>query len=61
MLFNRLRMRNRLLQVFYRPVKKPAKGLSGGQGFLGEMEKELDELDKNIEEKVTPLLSEFFD
>jgi len=56
-MFNRVWIRNKLLQMFYRPHTSynglfdlPAKTLSA-----------FNEIEKGIEEKVTPLLSEFFE
>ena len=50
----RIRLRNRLLQRFYRPRK--------GQGkFLPfSVLEAFDEIDKRIEEDITPLLTELF-
>lgn len=57
MLFRHIRLRNRILQAFYRPqssknglIALPSKSLS----LFGEIE-------KGIEKKITPLLSELFD
>jgi len=56
-MLNKIVLRNRLLQFFYRPQNwrnglfdLPAKTLSA-----------FDEIENGIEEKITPLLSEFFD
>jgi len=53
MLRYRIRIKNRLLQAMYRPRAKrilPTDALRA-----------LDEIDKRIDEKITPLLSELFD
>ena|GEM_PF-635472 len=57
MIFNHARLRNKILQIFYRP------GGSQG-GIFAFPEKTLsvfDELDARIEEKITPLLSDLFE
>jgi hypothetical protein len=53
MLYCRILIRNRLLQAFYRPA--PRKSFMSAKSFSA-----LDAIDKSIEEKITPLLSEFF-
>jgi hypothetical protein len=47
-MFNKTRLKNKILQIFYRP-RISSKNIS----FF-------DELEKNIEEKITPLLEDFF-
>ncbi|MCL2189565.1 MAG: hypothetical protein FWC16_10780 [Defluviitaleaceae bacterium] len=51
----RIRLRNRLLQMMYRPKIRRARFISA------EAYSFLDELDKRIEEKVTPLLRDLFE
>ena len=57
------RMRNRLLQVTYRPLAKKSKGPSGEKGLsvFDELVKGFEELEKSVEEKLSPILSEFYD
>jgi len=54
MFYNRKRIQNRILQAMYRPKVSRSRLLSG------EALSFIDELDKRIEEKITPLLSELF-
>ncbi|MCL1786878.1 MAG: hypothetical protein FWG38_02725 [Defluviitaleaceae bacterium] len=54
MLYNRKRMRHRILQVMYRPKVSHGRFISGGALAF------LDDLENALEEKVTPLLSDFF-
>jgi len=50
----RVRIRNKLLQMLYKP--KRSKGIF----ITNKAMSALDEIDRHIEEKVTPLLSELF-
>ena len=50
----RIRIRNRVLQKLYRPRKGRRRFLTA-QALCA-----LDEIDRRIEEKITPLLSELF-
>jgi len=54
MFYYRNRIRNRLLQAFYRP-RRSRGGIFSASAFDA-----LDEIDKSIEKSITPLLSEFF-
>jgi len=54
-MINKRRTRNRILQAFYRPTKYK-KGLLP-KNILSA----LDEIDKGIEETITPLLNDLFD
>ena len=49
----RIRIRNRILQKFYRPRR--GKSLISAQAIAA-----LEEIDRRIEEDITPLLSEIF-
>ena len=51
----RIRIRNRLLQKLYKPRKSPSKFFASEKAI-----KALDEIDKSISEKITPLLSDLF-
>jgi len=51
----RKRIRNKLLQMFY----KPRRGKSSL--FTAQAMSALDEIDRHIEEKITPLLTEIFE
>jgi len=51
----RIRIRNRLLQLFYRPRVGRTRLLSASA------REALDAIDRRIEETITPLLSELFD
>jgi hypothetical protein len=54
MLAYKLRLRNRLRQLFYKPViKKPRFISAAAVSFF-------DELDKTLEEKLTPLFDDLF-
>ncbi|MCL2198192.1 MAG: hypothetical protein FWB80_04635 [Defluviitaleaceae bacterium] len=50
-----VRIRNKILQALYRPRATKSAVFSSQSLSI------FDELDKAIEEKITPLLSEFFD
>ena len=50
----RIRIRNRILQKFYRPGRSKSRFISA-QAIAA-----LEELDRRIEEEITPLLSEIF-
>jgi len=54
MTINRYRIRNRILQKLYRPRR--------GQGrfFTSQILASIDEIERRIEEEITPLLSELF-
>ncbi|MCL2047130.1 MAG: hypothetical protein FWG87_00240 [Defluviitaleaceae bacterium] len=52
-----IRLRNRLLQAFYRPFSAQRKGLFS---LPSETLSIFDELDKRIEENISPLFSELF-
>ena len=54
MLHNWTRTRNRILQALYRPR------ISRGRFFSVQALATLDEIDRSIEDTITPLLSEFF-
>ncbi|MCL2603759.1 MAG: hypothetical protein FWD90_04710 [Defluviitaleaceae bacterium] len=54
MLRYKIRIRNRLLQFLYKPVKSKPRFISA------ECLSFLDDLDKRVEEKVTPLLESLF-
>jgi len=54
MLYNHKRLKNRILQAMYRPKVSRSRLLSGDALSF------IDELDRRIEEKITPLLSELF-
>jgi hypothetical protein len=54
MLRSRIRLRNRLLQFFYKPYKGKTRFISA------EALSFLDDLDKKLEEKITPLLDSLF-
>jgi hypothetical protein len=56
MWFSSIRFRNRLLQVFYRP----GASRSGIFAFPERTLSVFDEIDSSIEEKITPLLADFF-
>ena len=51
---HRIRIKNRLLQMFYRPRRKQGRILNARTMSV------LDELDRHIEEEITPLLSGLF-
>ena len=54
MLTNRIRLRNRLLQFFYKPRKsKPRFVSADALSFL-------EELEEQLEEKIAPLLADLF-
>jgi len=50
----RIRIRNRILQKFYKPKRAKSRFISS-QAIAA-----LEELDRRIEEEITPLLSELF-
>ena len=52
-----IRLRNKILQALYRPRSTSSKV----NVFSAQSLSLFDELDKAIEEKITPLLSEFFE
>jgi hypothetical protein len=56
MLRYRIRLRNRLLQLFYKPNRRPGKPRYISADALSFF----DELDKKLEEKITPLLNDLF-
>ncbi|MCL2378701.1 MAG: hypothetical protein FWC77_06220 [Defluviitaleaceae bacterium] len=49
----RIRIRNRILQKLYKPMRK-------NRFITGRALSALDEIDRRIEETITPLLSELF-
>lgn len=54
MLGYKIRLRNRLLQFFYKPIKAKPRYISAeAMSFL-------DDLDKALEEKCAPLFADFF-
>ena len=55
MLRSHKRLRNRLLQFFYKPNKRKSRFVSDSAWEF------LDELDKKVEEKITPFLASLFD
>jgi len=50
-----IRIRNRILQKLYRPRRKQSFSFISDQALSA-----LDEIDRRIEEQITPLLSELF-
>jgi len=54
MFLNRYRIRNRILQQFYRPRR------GRGRFFTSQTLSALDEIERRIEEEITPLLSGIF-
>jgi hypothetical protein len=52
---NRIRFRNKILQALYRPRRSNSIFMMPSATFSA-----LDDLEKSIEEKITPLLSDFF-
>jgi len=50
----RIRIRNKLLQKFYKPKRSKSRLITTQAMSV------LDEIDRHIEEKITPLLSELF-
>jgi hypothetical protein len=57
MFMSRIRIRNRILQVLYRP-KASRNGFSL---FSKDILSAFDEIESGIEKNITPLLSDFFD
>ena len=53
MTFSRVRIKNRILQAMYRPRVKSFVPIN--------VMRALDDIDKGIEEKITPFLAEFFE
>ncbi|MCL2839325.1 MAG: hypothetical protein FWE05_01015 [Defluviitaleaceae bacterium] len=54
--YYKYRMRNRLRQTFYKPLRPRSQNKVLASKVLAAF----DEIDKNIEEKITPLLSGLF-
>ncbi|MCL2287051.1 MAG: hypothetical protein FWC32_11905 [Firmicutes bacterium] len=54
MFYNRKRLQNRILQAMYRPKVSYGRLISANALAF------LDELESALEEKITPLLSDFF-
>jgi hypothetical protein len=57
-MFNSIRIKNKILQTFYRP--RLSRGIFSSFSLTSQTLSFFDEIEDSIEKNITPLLSEFF-